>query len=127
MSRKQYINRRPQITIEQILDDISFSLFSLNQSGVLNNQTRFGKIPVGAQGVRARVETNDLDERHTLYIINDSSFIIFMAQTEDAPQNEKFAIPSGTSIEVNLNPAVVTPVWLFSPFFDLNIELIEVA
>lgn len=127
MSRKQYINRRPQTTLEQIVDDVAYLTNSLNVAGVLNNNTRFGKIPVTGAGALAKVEADPLLNRHSVYVVNDSSFIIFIAETQDAPQNQRLALPSGSSLEFSLNPSIVTPIWIFSPFFDLNIDVIEVA
>lgn len=128
MSLKKYTNRNPRSVRDQYLDDISFYSAQNIDIASLNQDIRVATITVGQTPQEVKVQAEALPDRHSVEIINDSSFLVYFGFSSDMQVGvDTLLINSGTSVTLHTNPNRQIKIYVVSPDVDAEIKIIEVS
>lgn len=124
---KKYTNRQPRNVNEQYLDDLSF----LNRQQIditsLTGEVKVASITVSQTPLEVKVGAQPLEGRHSIEIVNDSSFLVYLGFASDMTVGvNTILINSGSKISLNTNPNANVPVYVVSPDLDVEIKIVEI-
>lgn len=128
MALKGHRNRRPSTTQEQYLNDISRILEDVINAESVSNESRVKTVLVSQTPIKAQTEDAPLYRRHSVEIINDSSYLIYFGFSENMQVGvDTLLVNSGSSITISLNPYKPADIWVVSPDLDTEIKIVEVS
>lgn len=95
------------------------------QGGYIGNGAQNNHFVVTTAGVEAKVGGTALANRHTITLINDSTYPIGIMVGSITNYAASTKLLSGNFVELSINPNAYVPVYLISRFFNVEIALIE--
>lgn len=95
----------------------------------IQNNIRIGEITINTTATEIKVGTEELEQRHTVRIINLSSDYIYWSNSPDLTASESNAVLlfSGASMIIELNPKQVIKLYAITRARSAPLSVIEVS
>jgi hypothetical protein len=87
-----------------------------------------GRITLGSTFLtELKVGTSALPNRHTLKVLNDSSFLFYVKNTTTLPTSDGVLVNSGVAAEITLNPSQSVKFYGITFAGTADIKIIEIS
>ena len=95
----------------------------------IQNNIRIGEITINTTATEIKVDTEELEQRHTVRMINLSSDYIYISNSPDltASESDSILLFSGASIEIKLNPKKLIKLYAITRVRSAPLSIVEVS
>lgn len=92
----------------------------------ISSGSTIGKLSVSTSPVGIKVGSESLENRHTVQVINDSSFLIFVGFDSNMTIDEAVLVQSGLNLELRVDPSEEIKFYAMTEQATAEITVVEI-